>query len=215
MNTIAGTLQKVSQLDGAVVDQGYAQGVISILEHIKANDPNANIDAAQRLSRSLQDGLKDIHSWVYRYVLPEDYTYFLEYWGGLHIKTNKFYLEIMGIGIMVDSWYSYLMGDEGFFDPSDDGVILLGSLGSQQPIHGAYFRVYFILDVAGIFQAEQSIGVGTLTTGNSIVRHIVKTPATYVADWKILANSFSQWLELVATSAGSCGYTFSINESRV
>jgi hypothetical protein len=212
MNRITAALTKIAQLDGALVDRSFRQGYDAVVEQLRQRDPDISQEDIDSLIEYYPQAIASFERWIAPYHLPDQYRFFLEYSGGMQISTDRYHLSMLGTGPMVEEWYGYIQGDEALMDPSCDGVLLLGSLVSEIPMQGRYPRVYILLDLAGIFQAEHVIGVGPLTYSDVTISDIVKAPSHYQAHWKILANSFSQWLELVATSAGTCGYTFSINE---
>jgi hypothetical protein len=69
-----------------------------------------------------------------------------------------------------------------------------------------YYHVYCFHDLANNVQQNCVFGVGPFSFENISPETIIEDLQHYKNEWKIMANSFSEWLELVAKSKGAFGY---------
>jgi len=162
-------------------------------------------EVEQHIQRD-REFLNQINSWVRPYQLPEDYRFFLEYYGGIQLISEHHKLFVSGIGPMVDEWYEFLMSDSAATEPGKDGFMHIADLVFTQIREGYYPRVQFMLDLAGHIQLESVIALYPRRADAPNAVTILSDPAAYKNYWKIAAPNFTIWLEHVLETYGVLGY---------
>lgn len=165
---------------------------------------NESPEPVDSLIASCKHGVSELQEWVSPYTLPEDYLFFIEHYGGLVVHADTCSFQLFGEGPMVEEWYTSPMGDEAIAEPGQDGVLTIGFMSFVRDI--PYTQVYFLLDLAGIIYPNAVLGVPYAASidykPEVIIKHLRKLP-TY---WNSVATSFTEFLELAATTRGSIGY---------
>lgn len=207
MIQIEGMLQYIATLPGAKVDRGFGQGqeVVRKQYELLLGEEISDLYLEGKFV-NYHDTMSDIRTWVLPYTLPEDYEFFLEFCGGFVIKRQEYTLVMDGNGPMCEEWYSYLRGDGFATEPSQDGMMQIGQLQFRDSLRD-WSTILFFLDFAGRFQKNSIIGVGPWADENIDIHHIIVDPASYESKWKILAKSFTDWLDLIVETQGSVGYS--------
>jgi hypothetical protein len=150
----------------------------------------------------VQEALTTLHAWVAPHRLPDDYVFFLEFYGGLSIKIPRYhYLFVFGLGPMADEWYDFIMGDDAL---CENGFLLVGTLAFKGERLDQY--VHFFLDLSGIIHQYCVIGMESpKPTGASLVP-ILQNPHAHPGRWAKHGDSFTEWLERLAATKGAFGY---------
>jgi hypothetical protein len=201
-------LKAIDLVPGAHVDRSFGQGYQAVFDQLSFRlEREADEGFVKSFIKECQKDVNEIELWVKPYNLPPDYLFFLQYCGGLIIKKEEFNLILDGIGPMVEEWYSFIMGDEVYKDPPNDGLIYIGCLPikTKNEATNTYGMVTFFLDLGGIVKKNSVLGIGR---GNKAIslEEIFANFSQYPDVAKILANSFTEFLELIAKTEGTLGY---------
>lgn len=201
MNRIVQAIEHIQALTGALVDSNYLQGREMVLAqlHVRSRGRINELAEADEFISDSQTALLEIKSHVMPFQLPNDYIFFLEFCGGLLIKTERYNLMIDGIGPMVEEWYGYPLGDDGRYE---NGLFLIALINFKKEQSGKY--VFFLLDLAGVIKQDSVIAL--TSWGDSELLHIMKDIGEYTDYWIKLSDSFTQWLEMVAKTNGTLGF---------
>ncbi len=222
MEQVINAVGKIRLLPGALVDYGFRQGYDAVYKQFISLLDNGTVWHPEIYEADWEGEAKDyiaaapeviskLKRMASPYRLPDDYLFFLEFYGGLSIKTDikvsnvvtrTYYFEVMGIGPMTDEWYGNVIYDNGyagtghkflfisilritpgFTETATDSTQELNN--SEVVLNSDWLE--FHLDVAGIVQ-EHSI----IVEQNEGDKH----------NWKKVADSFTELLERVATTGG-------------
>lgn len=207
MRQIVEAVRQIAGLPGANIDRGFGQGRDAVRQQLELlMEGNVSDLVLDGQFEDHQDHLKELQAWVLPYRIPDDYLYFIDLYGGMLIETMAFTLMVFGLGPMCYEWYMPLIPEETATEPSQDGLLHIGRLEFNNP--GQDFpAVLFFIDLAGIFQRDSILGMDTRGTGDLSVAQVIAERSKYSSQWKILANSFAEWLELVVQTQGALGYT--------
>jgi hypothetical protein len=207
MQQIISTLNKISLIPGAQVDRCFLQGREVIVKQLRLRlgDEETGELTLDSMIEVAHEAFEDVQKWVQPYQLPDSYLLFLAFCGGFAIDTDKYRITAYGIGPMTEEWYGFLMGDHIDINPSKIGFVTIARLTSQIPKNGEYPEVFFFIDLAGVIPKDAVIGVIPLLDE---IDPILENPSAYQQNWKLLAPSFTEWLELVADTDGLLGYRF-------
>jgi hypothetical protein len=135
------------------------------------------------------------------YHLPDDYLFFLEFYGGLMIEVPSYNISIFGLGPMVHEWYDDLMGDDALYE---NGFLLISLLLLSEYRPNNY--VHFFLDLAGIVRQYCVIGMSSNELVEKCLIPVLHNPHAYPDRWTKHADSFTEWLEQLSVTNGSFGY---------
>lgn len=194
-------INRIQLLPEARVDANFRQGQDEILKQLnKRTGEDASASVVSFIENS-QNAIPELTQKVMPYDIPDDYIFFLEYYGGLVIRSDNYFFSVLGIGPMVEEWYGGIISDEAFPEPGKYGFLSLGSLNFRE---GKYKSQYvdFFLDLAGIVQKHCVIGVGPCGKDDPNSFEIIKDIHAYSHKWRRIANSFIEWLELAAETRG-------------
>lgn len=203
--TLRESVNRIKLLTGASVDANYRQGRDKVIEQLNERTGKNASGSVDIFIKNSQDAIPELTQAVAPHNIPEDYIFFLEFYGGLAIESDDYYFSILGIGPMVEEWYSAIDSDEAFPEPEKYGFLSLGMLNFRK---GKYKSQYvdFFLDLAGSVQKYCVIGVGPWGKDDPNSFAIIKDIHAYSEMWQITANSFTEWLKQVAETHGSFGY---------
>jgi hypothetical protein len=203
MNDVIRAVDRIRSLPGTLVDRNFRQGRDAVLAqlNIRTEGEIDDVSVADEYIAHIQEGLAEVHAWVEPYRLPDDYVFFLEFYGGLFIETASSNLLVLGIGPMVEEWYGFIKGDEGAYE---NGWLLIAGLSLSGERVGQY--VDFFMDLAGTLCPYCVIGVTSWGPGGSSRLPVVQNLDAYPTRWTKLADSFTEWLERVAETGGTLGY---------
>ncbi len=195
MEKIVRAIEHIQLIPGAQVDRSFRQGVEAVLSQLQPW--NTDVSYAEELIAAMQDRLRALQSCVKPCQLPEDYIFFLEFYGGLIINGPSHRLMVDGIGPMTMTWYGRLVGEEMIYDHGLLGIGHLSLFEKRQP------AIYFFLDLAGTVDRYAVIGIHYRTALVSILRSLPNYPRR----WIKVADSFTDWLEKLAATGGLFGYS--------
>lgn len=199
-------VKRIQLLSGAFVDCSFRQGrnaVLKQLEERTGRDEEAFVDV---YIQEMQDTMATLIHKAVPYEVPEDYIFFLEFYGGLAIDRDDYNFSILGIGPMVEDWYGSVESDEAFPEPAKYGFLSLGSLNFREGKY-KFQHVDFFLDLAGIIQKHCVIGVGPWGQAGPTPSTIIQDIHAHPGRWQKIAPSFTEWLEQAAETGGAFSYT--------
>jgi hypothetical protein len=201
MNDVIRAVEKLMMLPGAHIDCGFRQGrdaVFAQTQKLGIGKKEENMLAAEQLILHTPQYIADLYAQVVPYQPPDDYIFFLEFYGGGWVETTDYNLLINGIGPMVEEWYSFIFGDDAEYE---NGLLLIGTLLWWE---GDYIKFY--LDLAGHVDQYCVIGIslGGAEDLNSVqvLQNLHQNPGL----WKKVGDSFTGWLEQAAETHGTFGY---------
>lgn len=206
MTQIEDAMHHIAKLPGANVDWGFGQdrNVLRKQYEFRIGEEISDLYIEGKLE-SYQDFLSDLKTWTYPHKIPEDYLDFLDLYGGLLIEKTEYTLMVNGFGPMCYEWYLPLIPEESSTEPSRDGLLQIGRLEFTDFRQDSQ-SVLFFIDLAGQFQQNSILGIGSWREENLSITQIITNPPAYSSAWKILANSFTEWIELVKETQGTFGY---------
>jgi hypothetical protein len=204
MDCVIQVVERIRTIPGAQVDCGLGQGRDAFLAHVhrlysKVLDIPLMPD--DWYVTEFRQGLSEMQAKVAPNCLPDDYAFFLEYYGGLSIGTSDYDLIVDGIGSMVEEWYGFPMGDDGIYE---DGLLAIATLVVQKERSSQ--RVRFFLDLAGTICQDCVIGIDDRGLERADYASIFQDPYAHTDRWTKLADSFTEWLEQAAATSGTFGY---------
>lgn len=203
MDYIVEVTQQIERIPGARVDHNYLQGHDAVYSQLY-NRSEGKIKSLAEVDEFIldsQQALTDIRNFVFPRVLPDDYVFFLEFYGGLLIENVDYNLIVDGIGPMVEDWYGYPLDDDSLYK---NGLLSIALLNLKKARTGEH--VYFMLDLAGILEQNCVIAITSWGQGKDDPLSIIGNLQAYPQRWAKLANSFIHWLELIAKTSGTLGY---------
>ena len=102
------TIAHICRSSYARVDRNFGQGKTVVCEQLerRLGRPDPHADALIKESRK---GLAELRALFAPNELPADYVVFLEYYGGMIVKSDFHTLMLDGIGPMVEEWYGYIV----------------------------------------------------------------------------------------------------------
>jgi hypothetical protein len=207
MQQVEEAMYRIARLPGANVDRGFGRGRDAVRQQLELLMEEEVSDLLlDGQFEDHQDHLKELQAWVLPYRIPDDYLYFIDLYGGLRIKTAEHIFVVNGFGPMCHEWYLPLIPEESPSEPGQNGLLYIGRVEFNNPEQG-FPAVLFFIDLAGIFQQDSILGMETRGTGDLSVAQVIAERSKYSSQWKVLANSFAEWLELVVQTQGTLGYT--------
>ncbi len=203
-------VEKLRPFSWAYIDTGFRQGRNAVLKRYQEQFEQTEEDSSRYAEEFLSmapNAVIDFAKRLAPYDIPEDYIYFLEYYGGLAIDGDRHYFSLYGIGPMVESWYGYMnSGDHVYMEAEQQGWLSLGSLVFREGHKYSDQRVRFFLDLAGTVQRYSVIGIGPWDGATPRAINMLSDLYTYPGMWKKLANSFTEFLEQAAETRGAFAY---------
>lgn len=234
MDSVIKPVERIRMLPGAFVDVNYKQSRELFARQLAKRLDVATVaaEAIEKDMETLQSDVAELVGKVEPYALPEDYLYFLEYYGGLSVWVqNEYRFEIQGVGPMVNEEYGDFAQDnwkerQDPLLPGPKGLIIAhlrldmdlqkakakGLLPAKMiNVHKQEVEivpskwVQFRLDVAGTVQKGAVIGLGPNEADSP---HPLSYEDGDQRAWRKLADSFSAWLEVAARTRGTFGYGY-------
>jgi len=204
MNRIDKSIEQIRLFPNSQVDCGTEQGSDVFFSHL-----HKHLSVPEMLDlpfdwyvAETKRCLIEIQDTINPYSLPEDYLFFLKYFGGITISNENYYFASLGFGPMVNEWYSYLI-DDGFYK---NGFLNIGFLRFRKSNNDTWKHIDFFLDIGNIIQRNSVIEVFDWKLGNLGFQDLFNEPQTYPQYWSKIADSFIHWLELTANTGGSFNY---------
>lgn len=205
---VVAAVEKISRLSGAFVDGNFLQGRGVVLEKLQERSPQEDEKAAIAFIEDAQETVATLQRRVAPFEVPEDYTFFLGYYGGLAIEGDNCRLSLLGTGPMVEVMYPSIDSDSAFSEPGKYGFLSLGTL--EYYYLPRIYRVGFFLDLAGTVEKSAVIGMGPVdrTLGAKDVSsfEIAMDVSEYPDRHQKVADSFVDWLVKIAKTGGKVGY---------
>jgi len=213
---IIGAGGEIGRLPHAFIDRGIGQGRQAIIDHLHPLPaaaeraltaqpryaPLARETPAQRADRVIADiaaYLSEMDDWLAPHQLPGDYRFFVAYYGGLAIDDPSYYFDIFGYGPKATTRYDIPMdGDQSLYEHGWLAIGMLSLKGDGQPHFG--HLVHFFIDLAGDVYQGCVIAIPTWGCYESIrdPRVILRDMHAHKECWTRVADSFTDWLEMVA-----------------
>ncbi len=206
MEKMIDIIEKMESVSGAIVDQHFLQGNEAVLKQLNLRHGNYN---EQFVASSVEDArarITDMIRGTHPHIIPEEYIFFLEYCGGLSIDDEDYYFSTYGIGPLVEEYYSSI--DSDFAMPEfhwGSGLLKVGHINFRRGKLKDH-DVYFLLDLANNVQKHCVFGIGPCGWESTSPATITEDLQHYTDEWQIVANSFTEWLELAVKTRGSFGY---------
>lgn len=172
-----------------------------------------------------REGIEELKAKISPYNLPEDYIFFIEYYGGIAVTNETLRFEIYGHGPMVNELYGDWVCDnwgerEDPLLPGPRGLIIgylrLDTLlpentkrNKEQKEAGLYENpfeapwhpkvesewVELRFDLAGKVRPNCIIGLGPTT---STIEHPLSLENKDLRNWKVIANSLTELIEIAS-----------------
>lgn len=147
--------------------------------------------------------LARIENLISPYSLPADYLSFLNRHGGITISSKDSYFASLGFGPMAEEWYPYLMGKAGHYE---NGFLKIGTLRIRNSIENNFMYVSFFLDISSRIQPYCVIQVSMWKLRNLNLQDVFRDLQSCSFCWSIVANSFTEWLQIAAITKGRFGH---------
>jgi hypothetical protein len=202
MENVIRAIGRIQLIPGAHVDRNFGQGRDAVVKQHQIRLEKEQVSFIDEFITESQQAIGELHAWVAPYHLPEDYVFFLEFYGGLQIKTDDYSFFIDGIGPMVEEWYGFIMGDDAYYENGFLAIADLPLLAEERIDQ----RVTFFLDLAGIIHQGCVIGIPSWKLGELGFPPILQDPHAHAECWVKHADSFTEWLDQVAATGGGLGY---------
>jgi hypothetical protein len=202
MNDLVDAVKQIRLLPETIVDVGFRQGRDAVLNQFNEETGQDGSSFIDKFIDGMKSDITELIESAKPYEIPEEYIFFLEQYGGLAIINDDFYLATLGIGPLVEIYYSSTRSDEAFHEVRKYGFLSIGGL----RLSGGKYKhkgIEFFLDLGGTVQKDSIIGVGPQ---RSFYFNVIKDVHSHPTSWKITANSFIEWLRLVAETEGLFDY---------
>jgi hypothetical protein len=203
---VRNAVERIRLLPEVYVDCSIRQGREAILEQLRERDGSIAdriVDAF--IAEDIQDTIATVVRKAEPYEIPDDYIFFLEFYGGLAIDRDDYYFATLGVGPWVEDWYGSIVSDQALQEPGECGFLSLGSVTVHKGEHGPPY-ISFFLDLAGTVQKHCVIGVGPWGVDTPDPETVLQDLQGHPEMWRKLAHSFTEWLEQAADTEGSFGY---------
>lgn len=198
-------IEQIRFLPNSQVDCGIEQGekrfFAQLSEHISTPDMlRIPFDCYVLETDKCLGQLKKL---IRPYSLPADYLSFLRLFGGITIANEDSHFATLGFGPMSEEWYPNLFGKVGYYE---NGLLKIGALRFRNPSKYGFLYVSFFLDLGNRIQFSHVIGMSIWELGQVNLRDVLREPQSYPFCWSMIADSFTEWLQIAATTKGRFGY---------
>ena len=194
-------IEQIRSLPNAQVDCGTEQGQNQFFTQLSkyVTTPELLGLPFELYVMETNKSLAQIENLISPYSLPADYLSFLNRYGGIAISNDDSYFASLGLGPMAEEWYPYLMGKAGHYE---NGFLKIGALRIRNFIENKFMYVFFFLDIGGRIQQYCVIQVSMWKLGNLNLQDVFREPQSCSFCWSIIANSFTEWLQITADTKG-------------
>jgi len=207
---IVEAMARISAIPGAFIDRGVIQGPTSIPVEMQRHPQmwTATDEATVAATiASLRAYWTDVDAWLVPNRLPDDFRFFLEFYGGLAIDQADYFFNIYGFGLSSPYRYeSILDGDDSLYEHGWLAIGMLSLKDETQPHYGQL--VHFFTDLVG--NMRQGCVIAVPTWGCHDLSHephaLLSDVAAHKGCWTKVADSFTEWLELAAQTRGTFDY---------
>jgi hypothetical protein len=224
---VAEVISQIQQLPNTYVGCGFRQGRRAVLQHFLHMLGPTNPAVVERQIARARRRLARLTKLVAPHSLPDDYRFFLEHYAKLTFGPSRdsLYFSIFGVGptitggdgdvveyqadanpaginhVYIALWSARVGANGQTNDPL--GIVSQKStvVSDEKPIPINWVRFY--LDLAGTIQEY------------SVVVPEDLSQALHKPGWRKIAPSFTDWLESVAVTGGTFGYTLIPDEDIV
>ena len=198
-------IEQIRLLPNAQVDCGTAQGPACFFTQLRNHS-----STPERLElpfdwhvKETDRCLKQVEDLIQPYSLPTDYLSFLKLYGGITISNEDSCFTSLGVGPMSEEWYPYLAGKVGYYE---NGFLKIGALRFRNPIEDKFMYVSFFLDLGNRIRHYCVIGVSMWELGELNLQDVFREPQSCSFCWLTIADSFTEWLQIAATTKGRFRY---------
>ena len=205
METIKTIVEQIRRIQNSNVDVGILQGNKEIIDQFKRQCYQVDELAVPSMVQEAQDDIVNLKQKMLPYKIPEDYLYFLEYYGGLMIADNYHYFAPYGLGPMSEEWYASIISPDATPEAIQYGFLGIGFLSLREGKYQGQNVSYF-LDIAGKIQSGTIIAIGPRKPATSSLSEVLKDIFAFPTAWQKIANSFTEWLQLVLDTEGVFDY---------
>ena len=202
MQTIKNKVESIRSISGAQVDRNFGQGPEAVLIQLETRSgQKEDMTFVADFITDAKGTLRELRELVLPHLLPDDYAFFLEFYGGFLIEATNYNFLLLGNGPLAGEWYPFILGDDGLYE---NGFLKIGIL----PFTGKRIsqRVSFFLDIAGVVHPHCIIGIPSWKLEGIRISVILQDLHGHSRIWTRHANSFTEWLGQVATTQGLLGY---------
>ena len=198
-------IEQIQLLPNVQVDCGTAQGQARFFAHLRnhSSTPEMLELPFEWHVKEIDKCLKQVEDLIQPYSLPADYLSFLKRYGGITISNQDVCFTSLGVGPLSEEWYPYLAGKVGYYE---NGFLKIGALRFHNPIEYGFMYVSFFLDVGNRIQRNCVIGVSMWELGELQLQDVFREPQLYSFCWLTIADSFTAWLQMSATTQGRFKY---------
>ena len=198
-------IEQIRLLPNAQVDCGTAQGQDLFFAQLRnhSSTPESLELPFDWHVKETDKCLKQVEDLIQPFSLPTDYQSFLKRYGGITISFEDSCFASLGLGPMSEEWYPYLAGKVGYYH---NGFLKIGALRFRNPIENKFMYVSFFLDLGNRIQRYCVIGVSMWKLGELHLEDLFREPQSYSLCWLTIADSFTEWLQIAATTQGRFKY---------
>lgn len=205
MNNLQAIVEQIRNLPSSGVDINFRQGRVefrqqlNLFGQVDESFINDTIEQFEEIITTLKQN-------ALPYKIPEEYIFFLEFYGGLYIDGDDgHYFSTYGLGPMSEEWYASIISPDAVPESIHYGFLALGSLSFYEGKYNGQL-VKFFLDLAGTIQESSVIGIGPLRPEGPLPSMIIKNVNEYPQFWHKVADSFTHWLQRAAETQGAFDY---------
>ncbi len=198
MNQIKATIEQIKDLPNSEVDRNFRQGNLAVLEQL---DFKTDLDFISETIDYLQNIIATLKKNALPNEIPDEYIFFLEFYGGLYIEGDRYYFSTYGLGPMSEEWYPSIISPGALPEAVEYGFLAVGSLSFYDGKYKGQY-VEFLLDLAGKVRKNCILAIGLLGNEPLQISTIFKNIQEYPDSWHIVADSFTLWLKYAAETNG-------------
>jgi len=198
-------IEQIRLFPNAQVDCGTEQGQVRFLAQLNnhVSTPGMLELPFDWFVTEADKCLTQVEKLIRPYSLPTDYLSFLKLYGGITISNEDSFFASLGFGPMVEEWYPYLVGKVGYYE---NGFLKIGTLRFRNPIEYGFMYVSFFLDLGNRIQLYRVIGVSMWKLGKLNLQDVFREPQACAFCWSMIADSFTEWIQIAAATKGRFGY---------
>jgi len=203
---VMSVVEQLRRENGAHIDVSVGQGRDAVRKKLQERlGERVAEPVLDKALSEIQKALAELAQRLRPYELPQDYLFFLEYYGGLFLESGAHYFAVLGVGPMVEEWYAAIDSDSAIPELVKYDFLQVGTLSFRAETY-QFQRVSFVLDLAGTIQKHAIIGIGPWGHGGITPLDVVRNPREFTGAWQLSAKSFTSWLSQAAATKGAFGY---------
>lgn len=200
MIDIKRVIKQIKELPDSGVDCNFKQGVQAVINQL---DYQVDEEFVAKQVVRLEAVIANLKGNAQPQKIPEEYIFFLEYYGGLYINNGeRTHFITYGLGPMTEEWYPSVKSPDVIPEAVKYGFLPVGEvyLYDREP-SGQY--VSFFLDLRGEIQKQCIIAVGPTNEKELSTATIIKNIHSYPSTWRKVADSFTLWLKFAVETNGA------------